>query len=287
MVQFTSPQERVKFWRDPALQGLDILRARYVTHSFSRHTHDGYAIGVIEAGVEAFAYRGETHQAQAGQLVIIHPGEVHTGQAGAPQGWAYRMLYPDVLLMQRAAQELGLTRSAEPYFPAAVIVDPWLAQRFRQLHLALEHADLRLERESRLLGLMTCLIERHSEAPPPATAPGPTSPGRDRLKPVRQVQDYVRQHYAENLSLDQLATLANLPPLKLLRQFRQLTGLPPHRYLVQVRVQQAQRLLGMGVAIADVATDTGFADQSHLNRHFKRLVGVTPGQYAQGCGGLP
>ena len=81
-----------------------------------------------------------------------------------------------------------------------------------------------------------------------------------------------------------LAQLTQLNPLKLLLSFRQVTGLPPHAYLVQIRVQQAKQQLAAGRAIATVALETGFSDQSHLNRHFKRLVGVTPGQYVRGKG---
>lgn len=275
-------REQVKFWRDPDLRGVDILRARYVTHAFSSHSHDGYAIGIIEAGIEEFTYRGTTHQAHAGELVIIHPGEVHTGQAGEPQGWTYRMLYPDVALMLQASENLGLRTSVEPYFPAPVIADPALVSQFHRLHLALEAAESQLERQSHFLWVMARLIERYGEI----RSVDPNlhlKIGPDAEQRVRRVQQYIAEHYSRNVSLEQLSQVAGVKPLKLLRQFQKLTGLPPHRYLVQVRVRQAQHLLALGIAIADVATATGFADQSHLNRHFKRLMGVTPGQYALGC----
>lgn len=282
MAKQPSLREQVKFWRDPDLQGVDILRARYVTHAFSSHSHDGYAIGIIEAGIEEFTYRGTTHRAHAGELVIIHPGEVHTGQAGEPQGWTYRMLYPDVALMLQASENLGLGTSVEPYFPTPVIADPALVSQFRRLHLALEAAESQLERQSHFLWVMARLIEHYGEI-------RPVDPnlrlkvGPDTEQRVRRVQQYIAQHYSHNVSLEQLSQVAGVKPLKLLRQFQKLTGLPPHRYLVQVRVRQAQHLLALGIAIADVAIVTGFADQSHLNRHFKRLMGVTPGQYALGC----
>ncbi|RMF65685.1 MAG: AraC family transcriptional regulator, partial [Cyanobacteria bacterium J069] len=88
-------REQVKFWRDPRFGNLDLLHAHYVTHTFSRHAHETYAIGVILDGAEAFHYRGETHVAPAGSIVAIHPGELHTGHAAAADGWTYRMLYPD------------------------------------------------------------------------------------------------------------------------------------------------------------------------------------------------
>jgi AraC-like DNA-binding protein len=98
---------------------------------------------------------------------------------------------------------------------------------------------------------------------------------------VQRARDYLDQHYAENVTLDDLAAAASLSPFHLLRVFRRTVGLPPHAYLTGVRVRQARRLLLADLPIADVAAQTGFADQSHLSRHFKRIVGVPPGRYRQ------
>lgn len=272
-----SSQETAKFWLDPELDNLEILRATYVTHTFARHTHEGYAIGMIEAGVEAFTYQGIAYQAPPDSVVAIHPGEVHTGQAGIPAGWTYRMLYPCVSLMQRAAAECQLSDSSVPYFPNAVMHDPALATQFRQVHCAIETSRSPLERESRLLWLLAQLITRHAEARPQFIPLG------NEAKQVQQIQDYLQANYTQSISLNRLAQLADLKPLRLLRLFRKQVGLPPHLYLVQTRVANAKALLRSGIPLAQVAVDTGFTDQSHLTRHFKRWVGVTPKQYALGC----
>ncbi|NJN22176.1 MAG: AraC family transcriptional regulator [Leptolyngbya sp. RL_3_1] len=269
--------ESVTFWRDPKLADMEVLKATYITHAFSRHSHESYAIGVIESGVEAFAYRGSTHHAAAGTLLIIHPGEVHTGYAGAQEGWQYRMIYPPIALMQRAMAELALPPSQVPFFPDTVIADRRLVQQFLALHQALEQRVDPLERESRLLGWMTMLVCRYGEGRSPLV-PLHRHPGV-----IQQVQTYLQTHYATAITLDELAQAVNLPPLKLLRLCRRELGLPPHRYLVQLRVQQAKHRIAKGIPLSRVAAETGFADQSHLNRHFKRLVGVTPGQYRAGC----
>jgi AraC-like DNA-binding protein len=271
-------EERAKFWRDPALNNLEMLRATYITHTFSRHTHEGYAIGVIEAGLEEFTYRGEFHRAPAGSIVVIQPGEVHTGNAGTPSGWTYRMLYPEVALVRKAASEVvGGGHLQLPFFPNPVIRDRQLAEQLRQLHIAIENSTSPLERESRFLWTVAQMIARYAEDCPYLAPIGKEN------QVVQRIQDYLRSHYADSISLEQLAGIANLKPLRLLRVFRKQVGLPPHAYLVQVRVARAKTLLSRGVAIAQVAADTGFTDQSHLTRHFKRLVGVTPKQYSLGC----
>lgn len=254
-----------------------MLRATYVTHTFSRHTHDGYAIGVIEAGVEEFTYRGAVHQAPAGSMVVIHPGEVHTGHAGTPSGWTYRMLYPDVSLVQKAATELVRRSPSLPFFPNPVIHDPQLAAQLCQLHITLENSTSQLERESRFLWTLAQFITRHADRCSQQTPLG------KEHQIVQRVQEYLRANYMHSISLQQLACIANLKPLRLLRVFRKHVGLPPHAYLVQTRVSCAKVFLSLGLPICQVAADTGFTDQSHLTRHFKRLVGVTPKQYALGC----
>lgn len=277
-MQTPPPIEQTKFWRDSSLGDVELLRATYVTHSFSRHTHDCYAIGVIDAGVEEFSYRGMIHRAGANQVVVVHPGEVHTGHAGVPSGWKYRMFYPEVALLQHATQELNQTMTSMPYFPNPVIADSELAEQMRRLHRVLEKGDSRLEQDSRFLWTFAQLIVRHADC-----RSGVVASRRTGCLSLQPILDYLHAHHAEPISLEQLANLANLKPLRFLRLFQREMGLPPHAYLLQVRVERAKQLLAVGVPIAQVAFDTGFSDQSHLHRHFKRWVGITPRQYALGC----
>lgn len=270
-------QEQTKFWCDPVLDNLEMLRATYVTHTFSRHTHEGYAIGVIESGVEEFTYQGAVHRAPAGSVVVIHPGEVHTGYAGTKAGWTYRMLYPNVTLIQKAVSELvGSGELQLPYFPNPVIHDRQLAAQLQKLHVAIENSTSPLERESRFVWTLAQMLTKYATRRPYA-------PIGQEHQVVQHIQDYLKANYINSISLQQLSRIANLKPLRLLRVFRKEVGLPPHTYLVQVRVARAKTLLSMKLPIAQVAADTGFTDQSHLTRHFKRLVGVTPRKYALGC----
>lgn len=268
--------EKVKFWRDPALSDLELLWATYITHSFSPHAHEGFAIGVIIDGAEAFAYRGARYAAPAGSVVVIQPGEVHTGHAATEAGWSYRMLYPDAALLQKAASEVAGRESLLPFFPTPVIQDKQLARCLSRLHLVLETATERLERESCFLWTLAQLVTRYAEIRVELR-----SVGREN-ESVKRVQEYLGTHFAENVSLEQVAALAELSPFHFIRVFHRQVGLPPHAYLTQVRIRKAKILLALGEPIAQVAVKTGFADQSHLTKHFKRIVGVTPGKYVVG-----
>ena len=269
-------QEKAKFWCDRELGNLELMQATYITHTFSRHTHEGYAIGIVEEGIEGFRYQGFSHVAPPTSIIIVHPGEVHTGYAVTKAGWTYRMFYPETHLLQKAASEIADCFQPLPYFPNPVIQDRRLAAQLRYLHLCLENSASQLEKESLFIWTFAKLISRYAQAPPPI------KPISSEFSAVKLTQKYLKENYQANISLEQLSNLVNLKPLRLLRVFRKALGLPPHAYLIQLRITQAKNLLAMGMSIADVAVETGFNDQSHLHRHFKRIVGVTPGQYVRG-----
>ncbi|MGB5971764.1 MAG: AraC family ligand binding domain-containing protein, partial [Nodosilinea sp.] len=154
-------KERVKFWRSPQFANLELLHARYVTHSFCRHIHDTYAIGIIQQGAEAFDYCGSTHVAPAGSIALINPGEPHDGHAAGEAGWTYRMLYPDVSILQQAAAEVGRSHGL-PCFPEPVVRDDYLTGLILRLHLALEASASQLEQDSRLVWTMAEVVARHA-----------------------------------------------------------------------------------------------------------------------------
>jgi AraC-like DNA-binding protein len=277
----TAKPENAVYWLDPTLGNLELLRASYVTHAFAPHTHDGYAIGVIEAGAETFTYRRELRVAPAGTIVAINPGELHTGEALNELGWRYRMMYPDVALVQHAAEEMSGRRVGVPFFVEPVIRDPHIAQLLIRLHTALEAHESQLERESRLIWALAQLVMRHANTHI-AMSGNAAQKSHHECDIVSRVRQHLAEHMSRNVTLAELTNVANMSAFHLLRTFRDATGLPPHAYHTQLRIAQAKQFLRQGAPIAHVATEVGFTDQSHLNRHFKRVVGVTPGQYVLG-----
>ncbi|MEV2266016.1 AraC family transcriptional regulator [Nonomuraea africana] len=260
--------EQARFWRHPGVPEVDLLKARYVTHRFSRHVHDGYAIGVITSGVEEFDYRGRLLRAGAGDVVLVNPEHEHTGQAGVPGGWSYRMLYPSI-------EALGAGRGT-PYFPEQVVRDPDLARLLVSAHLATERGD-RLAASTLMRALFARLLSRHAGVRPPLEA----ASGQGA---VRQAIDLLHERMTDPPTLEDLAQAVQARPFPLLRAFKAVTGLPPHAYLTSLRVRQARRLLETGLPPAQVAAEVGFTDQAHLGRHFKRVVGIPPAAYQRAAG---
>jgi AraC-like DNA-binding protein len=266
--------EVARYWRHAGVPGVDLLRARYVTHRYTRHAHETFTFALIEEGIEEFSYGGTLLRAGPGGVALLNPDMVHTGQAGTPAGWAYRVLYPDPGLVGGVAADLGWQRGT-PSFPETVVYDAGSARLLRAAHVAAEHGDA-LASASLLRAALAGLLRAHAR--PGGRAAAERGPYRSPAA-VRTVRDLLAGRLADPPSLDDLARESGMSPFALVRAFRTETGLPPHAYVNHLRVRLARRLLDGGVAPADVAATAGFADQAHLTRHFKRVVGVPPRAY--------
>lgn len=261
---------------------MELLHARYFRQEFNRHYHHDFALGVIERGALGFHYLGRDHVARAGEINLCVPGEPHNGFAPSGQGWQYRMFYLDPALLVRAAREAGDASAGLPHFSSGVIQDPSLARDLAVLHAALQ--DPRhdaLEQEERLVAVLTTLITRHAETrtAPPHVGPEPRA--------VRRAKDFIQGGFSRPITLDDLSGATGLSRFHLVRVFSREVGIPPHAYLTQVRVTAAKALLAQGEPIAETALAVGFCDQSHLNRAFKRTLGVTPGVWRNGVQEIP
>jgi len=267
--------EQTVWWRVPDPGDPELLRATFRKRRFARHAHERFAIGVIESGGLSFNYRGAEVVAPAGWVNLAFPGEAHTGQALGPEGWSYRMFYldPDQVLVM--AQGLDPGRKGMPFVPAGAVWDPDLAARVASLHRLYEDpAGDPLARQARLGLLVQDVLGRYGTQCPDLVP----SQGRADMERVKQ---FLEAAYAAPVSLANLADLIGMNPYGLVRGFTRTWGLPPHAFLVQVRVQRAAAMLRRGVPPGTAAAEAGFADQSHLNRHFLVRFGVTPGVYAK------
>ncbi|GAA4184846.1 AraC family transcriptional regulator [Streptosporangium oxazolinicum] len=266
-----SDLERARFWRTPALPGVDLLKARYVTHRFPPHAHEGYTIAMILSGVEEFAYRGSVHRVSAGDLAMLNPQEAHDGHAGVPGGWSYRVLYPSVEFVSDIADEL-MTGRGTPCFPETVVHHPPTVALLRAAHAAAERGD-DLASSTLTRTAFAALLGRYASRRPTG------APRWDNDPAVRRAREILHERLVDPPTIEDLARAVDMGPFALIRAFKAATGLPPHAYLNTLRIIRARRLLQAGTPPAQVAGDVGFTDQAHLNRHFKRTVGVPPAAY--------
>jgi AraC family transcriptional regulator len=213
-------------------------------------------------------------------------GSVTVVPAGIPSRWRWGgfkdsfNVYLEPGLVERVAAE------AFDLDPARLMVPPLDGLDLPQLKAAMREVDAELTAgdaggplaAESLANLLAVQLIRH------VRAPRRPEPGRDGVLPrgrLRAVVEYIEEHLDASPTLEQMAAVTRLSVYHFARQFKHATGLPPHQYVILRRIERAKQLLqaGTGLSLAEVAANAGFSDQSQFCRHFKRLVGVTPGRF--------
>jgi AraC-like DNA-binding protein len=271
-------QNLIRSWHPADLTRLEMQRGWSVYRPVPRHWHEEYQFVLIEGGEGSLTYRGAEILTPPAGLFIVHPGEVHSNRAFNRHGCSFRTIFFATDLFAEAAAEIRWPGTGLPFFPATIVFERDTVNDFIELHRSFEQENGTLERGIKLKHFLVNFIARYAEQP---VALNPT--GAEKTA-VRRAREYLTENYAENITLEQLASLAELSPFHFSRVFTEASGLPPHEFQVQVRLAQAKQLLRDRMDIAQVAFQTGFSDQSHLTRRFKRVFGITPGQFASQVG---
>lgn len=243
-------------------------------HAFARHTHEQFGIGVIRRGAQrSRSGRGEV-EAGAGDTITVNPGEVHDGLPIGDAGRSWRMLYFDPALVADAALDISGGRTGACEFSRPVIRNAGLADRFGSLFSALTVDGETIRREELALAVLADAIREHGHIE------------RERAVPhaIAIARNMIDDDPAAPVTLAALARECGMSRFQVLRAFARATGLTPHAYLVQRRIDAARRLIAGGMPLAEAAAASGFADQSHMTRVFVRKYGVSPGAYADAVG---
>jgi AraC-like DNA-binding protein len=246
-------------------RGVTLMHANFSDHVFERHSHEGFALGVTTYGIQRFRCKGRQYDSLPGDLVLFNPDDDHDGCPGTADGFRYTIWYvPD----EFAASCVEGNR----YFSRPHATDRQLATTFQALTASLAQSRAEALRvESLMRAFLGTMLSRHGERPQPAR------PSRDAgIAALTRVKDYIRTYYAHDITVADLAAVAGLSRAHLTRAFAGAYHTPPHVYLNAVRIAQAQARIRLGMPLAEVALECGFADQSHLTRRFKGTVGVTP-----------
>ncbi|PIA73770.1 AraC family transcriptional regulator [Ectopseudomonas toyotomiensis] len=258
--------------------GIEVIRAHFEGHAYDPHWHDSYLIGFTEQGVQQFHCRRALFSSVPGQTFFLEPGDIHDGHAPTPGGFTYSTLYLEPAWLERALPALFEQAPADclPGVPRTQPDDPGLLPCIANALQALNDNEPRMVRDAAL----DALLERISRS----LYWRQRLPGNPQIPSVAlRARDYLHAHFHQNVGLDELARVCGVDRFRLSRAFKAAFGIAPHGYLIQLRLVRARRLLALGTAPADVASDLGFADQSHLGRWFRRANGLTPGAYRSLC----
>lgn len=259
----------VSAWR-PSVPGIaEVFHAHFTDHAYPTHTHDTWALMILNDGAVDFACDRHRHGVTGSDtVVLLPPGVSHDGRTVTASGFRKRVLYLDATVLPE-----GLTGRA---VDGPVFGDAVLRHRIHLLHTSLGNPGDAFEAESRLSFIRERLHLRLDTLRPPRT------PGREANRLAAALRELLDARLTAGLSLQEAAAVLHAHPTHLIRCFKQTYGLPPHAYLTGRRVERARGLLLDGRRPVTVAAAVGFHDQAHLNRHFTRHVGTTPARYATG-----
>ena len=263
------------FWRDPALPFIEVRAiADGRKLRYGRHAHSTFSIGAVTGGRSTYSNGDTLEHVHAGAVVIVNPEVVHACNPAADEAWAYRMFYLDAdwLAKLQRAQGFGTQAGFVPFEQTLT----WRADLFAGLNALYEvlvnPGEDVLRKESAVMQYFMALQQALNPAP---RASAPPEPNRR----LARAAEFIDSNYRRALKLEEICAAADLSPSYLIRAFREQSGVTPHAYVVNRRIEFSRAQLRRGHAIADVAVEAGFADQAHLQRAFRQFVAATPGQY--------
>jgi AraC-like DNA-binding protein len=250
----------------PAADGIERLEAHLHGQAYAPHRHDTYAIGITLSGHQTFRFRGEQWHCMPGQCHILHPDETHDGAAANDAGFAYRIIYVDPALVQAALGGRALPFVAHPVADRSRLLSDDTADVW--------DIDSDLDDTAR-----TELVVAVAQLLMLASSRGSRPPAPLALGRLSRVRDAIAERPVERHSADDLEQLCGLDRWTLARQFRAAFGTSPSRFRTMRQLDHVRRLLKGGLSLAEASVEAGFADQSHMSRHFKKAYGLTPGAW--------
>ncbi len=269
------PPKRDWFRNYAPAPGIELFEAWFEGHAYDKHRHDTYAIGLTDLGVQAFDYRGAAQVSTAGNVIVLHPDELHDGHAGTEEGFGYRMLYVSPLRIFDAVRSIS-PRAVLPFIPKAVCHDPVLAgvigSAFREGEAFSRES---LANDSLILELAEGLLRND-----PKSRAGASRRKLDLVALERSRQFLDAEHHRV-VSSSELEDVSGLTRYELARQFRAAYGVSPYRYSLARRLDYARCRLSIDGSLAELALEAGFADQAHFTRMFKSAHGITPARYTR------
>jgi AraC-like DNA-binding protein len=261
-----SAAEHVRAWR-PAVPGVgEVLHAHFTEHAYPAHTHAHWTVLLVDTGGVSYELGGDEHAAGPRSVTVLPPHVPHDGRAAGAGGFDKRVVY----LEERWLPDTAVGAAVR----APTLRDAGLTVAVGRLHHSLASPGDELEAESRL-AMVSERVLLHLGALHDVPR------ARREAGLARRVRTVLDERLVDAPTLESLAVDLGAHPPHLVRAFGREYGMPPHRYLTGRRVDCARGLLLDGVPPADVAAAVGFHDQAHLTRHFRRVLGVTPGAFVR------
>ncbi|MBK0095443.1 AraC family transcriptional regulator [Erwinia sp. S63] len=275
----SNSKESITLWKDSGLfNGTELLMASCYEHSYPPHFHDEFVIAAFSRGAQKNSVCRKTGVATAGSVMVIHPGEVHTGEAmERNEGWDYCALYPSEQLLLDITYDSGNKNRSLNFGVECIRKDVALASALVGASKILLSSHDPLEKECTLYDVLSRLVSRYGEFTKKNAFTAYQR--QDVLRGIEYLQDL----YSHSINIKDVAHAAGMSEYYFMRVFRASTGMSVHQYLNQIRLNRAKQSLSEGMSASQVAQSVGFFDQSHLIKAFKVQFGLTPRKYSEFC----
>lgn len=251
---------------------IEAYRFEGTRQPFPNHFHEYYVIGFVEDGQRVLSCKNREYIIDKGSIVLFNPGDNHACVQRDEGTLDYRGFNISKEAMLDLAEEITGMRKL-PGFSKNVIYDEEITYYLRLLHEMVMKENGGFCKEENLLFFISTLIQNYGQ-PFENCIP-------ECRKEIEKACEFMEQHYAEHIYLDQICRYAMLSKSTLLRAFTKSKGITPYRYLENIRINEAKKLLGQGMSPLDVAIQTGFSDQSHFTNYFTSFMGLAPGMYRE------
>ncbi len=258
----------------PPVQGIARLRAGLTSQSYSRHRHDTYTISVTQRGVQEFDYRGSVHRSLPGQVVVLHPDELHDGRPGTDAGFIYLGLHVDPAQVYEVACG-GAGKALLPFVANPILSEPALASDILSAFdgpLEPLHADALIQtvghslmRNAHVLGSRA---RRRSVSD----------------KVIGRAREFLEENCTRVVSAEELESACGETRFIVGEQFKRRFGTSPYRFLLMRRLDRVRSRLRSPCNLANLSLEAGFADQAHMTRAFKSAFGISPSAFMHLCG---
>lgn len=248
--------------------------------SFEAHAHASYTVTALFSGTLRATVGADEFELQTGQISFTNANETHEARA---ENFEFVSVGINPTLVNELVAETGLTRaSSEIVFRGKVATDEVVTATLRAIlaELAQKRVGRREMLESLVRQLVIHLLRSHFTVRKAAQLELSRAGLVDRR--LRRAIELMHDNYARELPLEEVAAAAYLSEFHFARLFKQITGLTPHVYLANVRIEKARRLLGeTAIPIIEIAAMVGYQSQSHFTKIFKSITGLTPRVYRE------
>lgn len=242
-----------------------------IMQKFPNHFHEYYVVGFIEKGQRFLSCNHKEYKIEPGDLLLFNPRDNHTCEQIDGNTLDYRCINIQPEIMRKVVFEIT-GKEYLPYFTDQVVFHSELVNALRELHQKIMEEERDFRKEEIFFFFLEQLLEEYTE-------PTTMDCNNGQSLEVITICSFLEKHYMENITLDALCKLTGLSKYYLLRSFTKQKGISPYSYLETIRIGKAKKMLEQGVLPIEVATQTGFSDQSHFSNFFKRFIGLTPKQY--------